>query len=108
MNTLSALKNGEVIRTTRLPRLALSLYYVAGAFLFLLFSVAAHAHGVAEGDKGYIQEISGTHLLPFAYRLRFGWPGSVRNPAKNFVPILRLPGTNFQFGLSYESAALTN
>ena len=27
----------------------------------------AYAHGVAQGDKGYIQEISGTHLLPFVY-----------------------------------------
>jgi hypothetical protein len=27
----------------------------------------ALAHAVAEGDKGYIQEISGIHLLPFAY-----------------------------------------
>ena len=27
----------------------------------------ANAHGVAEGDKGYIQEITGTHLLPFMY-----------------------------------------
>jgi hypothetical protein len=35
--------------------------------LFLLFSAVAHAHGVADGDKGYIQEISGTHLLPFVY-----------------------------------------
>ena len=25
------------------------------------------ADGVAEGDKGYIQEISSTHLLPFTY-----------------------------------------
>lgn len=25
------------------------------------------AHGVAAGDAGYIQEISGVHLLPFAY-----------------------------------------
>ncbi|WP_269533135.1 HupE/UreJ family protein [Chitinimonas sp. BJYL2] len=25
------------------------------------------AHGVADGDKGYIQEITGVHLLPFAY-----------------------------------------
>ena len=38
-----------------------------GALLLALFSAAAHAHGVAEGDKGYIQEISGTHLVPFAY-----------------------------------------
>jgi hypothetical protein len=28
---------------------------------------AAFAHSVAEGDKGYIQEISGIHLLPFVY-----------------------------------------
>jgi hypothetical protein len=35
--------------------------------LLLLFSAVAHAHGVADGDKGYIQEISGTHLLPFVY-----------------------------------------
>ncbi len=27
----------------------------------------ALAHAVAEGDKGYIQEISGIHLLPFMY-----------------------------------------
>jgi hypothetical protein len=27
----------------------------------------AFAHAVAEGDKGYIQEISGIHLLPFIY-----------------------------------------
>lgn len=32
----------------------------------LLVSTAV-AHGVAEGDKGYIQEISGVHLLPFVY-----------------------------------------
>lgn len=28
---------------------------------------AAFAHGVAEGDKGYIQEISGAHPIAFAY-----------------------------------------
>jgi len=28
---------------------------------------AALAHGVAQGDKGYIQEVSGAHLVPFAY-----------------------------------------
>ncbi len=28
---------------------------------------AAFAHAVAEGDKGYIQEITGVHLLPFVY-----------------------------------------
>jgi hypothetical protein len=35
--------------------------------LLLMPAMDALAHGVAEGDKGYIQEISGTHLLPFTY-----------------------------------------
>lgn len=38
-----------------------------GVLAYLLLISFAHAHGVAEGDKGYIQEISGTHLLPFTY-----------------------------------------
>jgi HupE / UreJ protein len=33
----------------------------------LLFDSDAFAHGVAEGDKGYIQEISGVHLASFVY-----------------------------------------
>jgi len=36
-------------------------------FLLLLFMSAASAHAVAEGDKGYIQEITGVHILPFIY-----------------------------------------
>jgi hypothetical protein len=27
----------------------------------------AYSHGVAEGDKGYIQEITGAHIVPFIY-----------------------------------------
>lgn len=48
-------------------RLNLAFHSLAGMLLYLLFTAAAHAHGVAEGDKGYIQEISGTQLLPFTY-----------------------------------------
>ena len=33
----------------------------------MLVASDAHAHAVAEGDKGYIQEISGVHLVPFLY-----------------------------------------
>jgi hypothetical protein len=33
----------------------------------LLSTGLAAAHAVAEGDKGYIQEITGVHLLPFVY-----------------------------------------
>lgn len=35
--------------------------------LLLLASADVAAHAVTQGDKGYIQEISGVHLLPFAY-----------------------------------------
>ncbi len=33
----------------------------------LLLPTELMAHGVAAGDKGYIQEIAGVHLIPFAY-----------------------------------------
>ena len=35
--------------------------------LFLWQAATAFAHAVAEGDKGYIGEITGTHILPFIY-----------------------------------------
>ena len=40
---------------------------LVGLGLLLFFLSSAFAHGVAEGDKGYIQEISGVNLLPFMY-----------------------------------------
>ena len=36
-------------------------------FALSLLSGAAFGHAVAEGDKGYIQEISGVHLMSFIY-----------------------------------------
>jgi hypothetical protein len=39
----------------------------ASLSLCFLFGATAYAHGVAEGDKGYIQEITGVHVLPFMY-----------------------------------------
>lgn len=43
--------------------------FVLMAFItvFLFLAVDASAHGVTAGDKGYIQESSGTMLLPFIY-----------------------------------------
>lgn len=35
--------------------------------ILALSTVPASAHAVAGGDNGYIQEISGVHLVPFAY-----------------------------------------
>ena len=43
------------------------LLFLTTAVLFLACTGVASAHAVAEGDKGYIQEISGVHLLPFVY-----------------------------------------
>ena len=36
-------------------------------FICLLFSSTVSAHGVTQGDQGYIQEISGTNIIPFIY-----------------------------------------
>ena len=35
--------------------------------LLLFYSQGAYAHGVAEGDKGHIQEITGVNIIPFIY-----------------------------------------
>jgi len=37
------------------------------AIVFALTTGAALAHAVTEGDKGYIMEIWGVHLIPFTY-----------------------------------------
>jgi hypothetical protein len=42
-------------------------WLAALAILLLTLPQGAWAHAVAEGDKGYIQEISGVHLFPFMY-----------------------------------------
>ena len=43
---------------------ALTLLLLAA---LLLPAAELYAHAIAEGDKGYIQEIFGVHLIPFAY-----------------------------------------
>lgn len=43
------------------------LAFAAVALLLMLTAQGALAHAVTEGDKGYIQEISGTHLIPYMY-----------------------------------------
>jgi len=39
----------------------------AGLLLYLLFVGLSHAHGIAEGDKGYIQEVTGVQFMSFLY-----------------------------------------
>jgi hypothetical protein len=44
------------------------LFYLIFSVLFVCAtSDQALAHAVAQGDKGYIQEVYGIHLIPFAY-----------------------------------------
>ncbi|MGO1119193.1 HupE/UreJ family protein [Rhodovibrionaceae bacterium A322] len=50
----------------RLPDRFLVFCFTFAVFL-LAFAGLASAHAVAEGDKGYIQEISGVHLVSFLY-----------------------------------------
>ncbi|MBT3549659.1 MAG: HupE/UreJ family protein [Rhodospirillaceae bacterium] len=61
---LPSTKNGGGIWGTCSRLLLLT---VIAASIILAFSNGAIAHAVAEGDKGYIQEIYGTHLIPFTY-----------------------------------------
>jgi hypothetical protein len=48
------------LRSTLLVTLLVTL-------ISLLAADAALAHAIAQGDKGYIQEITGVHLMPFVY-----------------------------------------
>ncbi len=49
------------------PRLTNFLLFLLAMLLASLANGAALAHGVAEGDQGYIQETTGVQLLPFIY-----------------------------------------
>jgi hypothetical protein len=53
--------------SARAHRVRLLLAAACALLLYLLALSTAHAHGIAEGDKGYIQEIKGVHFLPFIY-----------------------------------------
>ena len=46
-------------------RLVLLALIVCGAGV--LSATDALAHAVTQGDKGYIQEVTGVHLFPFLY-----------------------------------------
>lgn len=57
----------EKQRLKILPEKYLSRTLLIIVSVFFLLGGSAFAHGVAEGDKGYIQEITGIHLVPFVY-----------------------------------------
>ena len=51
----------------KMPHWSKVIAFALPIFGFLLFTLDAYAHGVTEGDKGYIQESSGVLILPFIY-----------------------------------------
>src|SRR5215212_560200 len=51
--------------TTRVRLLVLAI--VAGVAAVFAIPADALAHGVSAGDKGFIQSVTGVHLVPFAY-----------------------------------------
>ena len=44
-----------------------SVLPAVATFLMALDPLLAYAHGVAEDDKGFIEHVSGVHLMPFIY-----------------------------------------
>ena len=48
-------------------RLRTCLTILFAALSLFIMASAAFAHAVADGDKGYIQEISGSNIIPFIY-----------------------------------------
>lgn len=59
---MSALLRGEGI--PMLSRKLLILIFMAA---LMMLSTEGYAHAIAQGDKGYIQEISGVNLIAFIY-----------------------------------------
>lgn len=57
---------GEVLRLKAVKRTPLFTFGIL-AMLAVWWPDTALAHAVTQGDKGYIQEIYGVHLIPFTY-----------------------------------------
>ena len=67
---------------------------ILSTFLFLVaLATAALAHAVAEGDKGYIQEITGVNILPFIYL-------GAKHMVTGYDHILFLFGVIFNIGIN--------
>ncbi|MFY0700039.1 MAG: HupE/UreJ family protein [Bermanella sp.] len=56
---------GRIMFKTRKPWLKFNRLWVL--FVSILFSGVAIAHGVTQGDQGYIQEITGINIFPYIY-----------------------------------------
>ena len=55
--------SGNLSHPMRQPLILMALVLLA----LFAFVTTAYAHAVTEGDKGYIQEVSGMKLIPFMY-----------------------------------------
>jgi hypothetical protein len=57
---------GEAL-LSRYPKFTSITFGTAFVLMVIFWSNMALAHAVTQGDKGYIQEIFGVHLIPFMY-----------------------------------------
>ena len=57
----------SVVRAMRAIQTNILLSVTAFFGLLVAFPVNAFEHGVTDGDKGYISEIYGVHIMPFIY-----------------------------------------
>lgn len=64
---MSEYQSQGVVRAIRALQTNILLSVAAFFGLLVAFPVNAFAHGVTDGDKGYISEISGVHIIPFVY-----------------------------------------
>ena len=71
---------GRVLRCRGQPLLRFAPFCAS-----LLLAGAALAHAVTQGDKGYIQEVTGVHIIPFLYL-------GAKHMVTGYDHILFLPG----------------
>lgn len=55
------------IKNTKRANPSLCWAFLAILLFFAVGITDAYAHGVAEGDQGYVQEVSGVQFMPFMY-----------------------------------------
>ncbi len=68
MKEIRVPKIGAMLADFKPPTARCALLLLAASVALSFFHAdPALAHAVAEGDKGYIQEISGAHMMPFLY-----------------------------------------
>lgn len=56
-----------MLTPTKLHFRSITLLLMLAAFILMIWTNSVLAHAVTQGDKGYIQEITGVQIIPFIY-----------------------------------------